>query len=49
MTFDPIEIPLSFYECSDKRKVGSAIKLNICFFSYQKNNKAKGEPEDGGR
>ncbi|XP_040211787.1 integrin alpha-M-like [Rana temporaria] len=47
MTFDPIEIPLSFYECSDKRKVGSAIKLNICFFSYQKNNKAK--VEDFGR
>lgn len=40
MTFDPIEIPLSFFECSDQRKVGSVIKLNVCFFSYKKNNRA---------
>ncbi|XP_077305923.1 integrin alpha-M-like [Lithobates pipiens] len=40
MTFDPNEIPLSFYECSDQRKVGGVIKLNVCFFSYKKNGKA---------
>ncbi|CAI9601189.1 unnamed protein product, partial [Staurois parvus] len=40
MTFDPIEIPLSFYECSDQFKAGSAIKLIVCFFSYQKNTRA---------
>ncbi|XP_018431204.1 PREDICTED: integrin alpha-D-like, partial [Nanorana parkeri] len=37
MTFDPSEIPLSVYECSEQRKVGSLTKLAVCLYSYKKN------------
>ncbi|KAM9305073.1 integrin alpha-M [Gastrophryne carolinensis] len=37
MKFDPSEIPLTFYECSDSRRLGAITKVTLCFNSHLRN------------